>query len=258
MKAQVRKVSEKEIKAQLRRVKRQKLLRTAKIDAETDRWTNSPAATKKEDWTEHDQSESPYKKLKPWHEMLRGGEVDEITLEPGSFLDEEIKTKYLPFRKIEDKRKRIHRYYDHEECIPTEIARNTILVPAPKILSSPSGTPGAPPKREIAGLYLKNVLSREAQQKALHGLEQMQWEPPHRAETAPAIRRQRGLTPAKELMFGYTDSGTLEQTLNYATRNAWNISVFSRTCSGKWMLVFREPCRSTTYYKTRPSRWKND
>jgi len=54
MKARVRKVSEEEIQAQLRRIKRQKPLRTAKTDAATDEWVNSPAATKKEDWTEHD------------------------------------------------------------------------------------------------------------------------------------------------------------------------------------------------------------
>ena len=212
MKARVRKVSEEEIQAQLRRIKRQEPLRTAKTDAATDEWVNSPAAAEEEDWTEHDESEPPYKKLKPWYEVLQGGELDEITLEPGSFLsDEDIRTKYLPYRKIKGKRKRIHRYYDHPERLTTEITRNTIFwYPAGKYhLDRPS----APHKGEIAGIYLRQVLSEDAQRKALHGLEQMKFPPPHRAETAPAIRRQRGFTTPGELLFGYTDFGTLEQTL---------------------------------------------
>jgi hypothetical protein len=56
----------------------------------------------------------PCKKLKPWHPMLKSGELEEVTLQPVSFLsDNEIKDKY--------------KYYPHPERLTTEISESTSL-----------------------------------------------------------------------------------------------------------------------------------
>jgi hypothetical protein len=145
------------------------------------------------------QQPPPYK---AWHRLRRDGELDEIILTPGRFLsDGEIKRKYK------------HRYYPSPEQITDEITRNTIFWYAPgeyKLYK-----PTHPLQAEIAGIYLKNVLSLEGQEEALRGLEQMDWDkhPPHRSETKPAIERQEGLKRPGELLFGYTNIMTIERTI---------------------------------------------
>jgi hypothetical protein len=60
---------------------------------------------------------------------------------------------------------------------------------------------------------LKGVLSKEAQQQALKGLQQMEpWPLPKRAETKTAIERQPASNPPGEYTMGYTGRMTIERT----------------------------------------------
>jgi hypothetical protein len=139
-------------------------------------------------------------RYKPWHKLRRDGELDEIILRPGQFLsDREIKDKWL------------HKYYPLPEEA-TEITRDTIFWYAPgeyKLYK-----PTHPLQAEMAGIYLKGVLPVSAQEEALKGFEQMNWEesPPHRPETKPAIERQAGLVKPGELLYGYTNRIQIELT----------------------------------------------
>jgi len=140
-------------------------------------------------------------RYRPWHMLLRDGELDQITLTPGSFLSDK------------DVRDLKHTYYLRPENIPHEITRNTVFWYEPGVCKLYEPTP--PLEKEMAGIFLKDALSKEAQEEALKGLEQMDWDryPPHRAETKPAIERQRELTKPGELLYGYTNKMTIEQTV---------------------------------------------
>jgi hypothetical protein len=128
--------------------------------------------------------------------MVSHGELDELVLTPGSFLpDSRIKKELL------------HRYYPRPEAIKTELKRSTIIWHAPGRY-----TPTPPLTREIAGVYLKGVLSKEVQAKAWYGLEAMKWATPKRPETRTAVDRQKGLTAPGELTMGYNGYMTIERT----------------------------------------------
>lgn len=157
-----------------------------------------------DDWLDEDEPlgidaaepEPPYKQLKPWHEMLKKGELDQVTLTPDFLPDQEIKERELR-----------HKYYPRPSRIKTEITRSTIFWHAPGRYS-----PTPPLKQEIAGVFLKGVLSRESQDMARAGLDAMKWPLPHRPETETAIKKQRGYTTPGELTMGYTRRLTIERT----------------------------------------------
>lgn len=146
----------------------------------------------------------PFKKLKPWHLMLKRGELKEVTLQPGSFLsDSEIKDKYN------------HKYYPYPERLTTEISESTILwyekgahKECPQYVNEEGEIEEYPhvlyggEEREIAGIFLKNVIPQDVQDKAFAALEKMKWHGPSREETKTAVARQRGKIDPKELTIG--------------------------------------------------------
>ncbi len=142
-------------------------------------------------------------RYKPWHRLRHDGELGEIILKPGSFLsDQKIKDEW------------VHGYYPESAERPMQtITDNTIFwyEPGEYKLYKPTH----PLQAEMAGIFLKDVLSREAQDQALVGLEQLDWDhhpPKKRPETLTAIERQKGLVPPGEYTYGWTFfSGLLER-----------------------------------------------
>jgi hypothetical protein len=139
-----------------------------------------------------DYFKSPHKN---WQQLVYEGKLAQMVLNPGSFIsDKEIR-----------KRKLRNTYYPDPDAITTTIESDTLF--------------WYPGKSEIAGVYLKQRISKELQDLALEGLEQMNWKPPStRPETIPAIERQQSIggLPAGELLFGHTARGSIEQSLEAA------------------------------------------
>src|SRR5258708_26301698 len=102
---------------------------------------------------------------KHWKLLVKEGLLDEAVLQPGSFItDAAIRTlKYS--------------YPDHLQ-FPTPIKRDTLF--------------WYPGKKEVAALYLQNRITQAAQDMALKGLREMEWQPPKsRPETRAAVERQQ-------------------------------------------------------------------
>jgi hypothetical protein len=141
----------------------------------------------------------PFKKLKPWHLMLKHRGLEEVTLQPGNFLsDREIKDKYK------------HTYLDPKQFARLgkegrTIEKSTLFwYPAGVYDNYPTELYGGE-KREIAGVYLQGVIRREVQDEAFAALEQMKWAEPKRPETKTAVGRQKGnKVEPKELTIGVT------------------------------------------------------
>jgi hypothetical protein len=114
----------------------------------------------------------PFKNLKPWHLMLKKGELDQITLEPGSFLsDREIKDKYK------------HTYLDKKQS--ARLGKEGRTIKKSTLFWYPAGAYDKYPtelygggQREIAGVYLQGVIRQEVQGEAFAALEQMKWDEP--------------------------------------------------------------------------------
>ncbi len=204
---------------------RQGARRTASADAATDALVDL-LGMEEEDWQEYDSpdhlkrgSDRPFQLLKPWDWMLKHGvmsedgkprKLEQITLEPNNFVSAE---------ELEKKHK--YKYFPEEDKIKTEITSDTLfwypkgkynlLDPDP---DSPNHRPNPKsPDREIAGILLKGVLSKEAQQQALEGLQQMEpWPLPTRPETKTAIERQQGSNTPGEHTMGYNGYMTIERT----------------------------------------------
>jgi hypothetical protein len=129
------------------------------------------------------QVRSPHKH---WKLLVKSGAIDQIVLQPGSFLGEK-ELKALN-----------HRYYPAPEVIPTTITRDTLFWY---------------PDKTVAAVYLKNRIGQTAQDEALAGFREFVWTPPTtRGETRTAVERQQGNVAPGELLFGHLDRGTHEQT----------------------------------------------
>lgn len=128
---------------------------------------------------------------KHWKLLVKEGPVDEVVLQPESFLS------------VAEIKKLKHKYYPEPEKIPTTITRDTLFWYPPGLYSR---------DRQIAALYLQRKISQVAQDEALEGFRKMAWEDPHRAETETAIKRQKGNVAPGELLFGWTDQASIEKT----------------------------------------------
>jgi hypothetical protein len=150
----------------------------------------------------------PKHRLKYWEDMLHEGRLEEVVLEEGSFLEsKKIREVYNPrleyVKNKKKKKKKTCRYYNGD--FPTKIERDTLFRYAPGRYAKGS---------EVAGIYLKNVITPDIRGRAFTALEDLDWIPPKtRAETIPAIKRQKKQkVQAKEIHAGHTHHLTLEQS----------------------------------------------
>lgn len=140
------------------------------------------------------------KQFKHWSLLVQQGLAEQVFLEPESFL---TKKELISNR---------NKYFPKPKTIPITVTKDTVF-----------RYPIVNGKSDIAAVYLQDRLTQRAQDEAREGFRKMKWDVPERDETATAIRRQNGYTKPGELLFGWTDQGSIEKTTEFKEQpDAWN------------------------------------
>lgn len=144
---------------------------------------------------------------KHWKLLRRDNLIDEIILQPGSFLKEK-EIKQIKYQ-----------YFAQPELITKTIDRDTLFWYPPGLHEQPYNLKGKEKipvlPAEIAGIYLQGVIPKPIQDQARNALRSLGWKPPkRRKETRAGIARQQSINgvAACELTMGFTDYGTIEMT----------------------------------------------